>query len=272
MIKTLLISVVTIKKNVQFFLRLFLKKIIPLRFYFKIKLIYSHFLVSLVFKNRVICPCCKKSFSTFLPFGVKPRLNAQCPGCGSLERHRLLQLFLENKTNFFKCKKHKILDIAPKQVFQQYCKVFPNLDYISVDISSPIAMLKMDITNMLFTNNYFDCIFCYHVLEHIIDDQKAMRELFRILKPGRWAIVQSPIDPTLDKTFEDSNVILPEERERLFGQKDHVRIYGRDYKDRLEKAGFLVRLDNYVQQLEESKIKKYGLMKNELIFLCSKPK
>jgi SAM-dependent methyltransferase len=133
-------------------------------------------------------------------------------------------------------------------------------------------MLKINIADIPLPDDQFDCVICYHVLEHIPDDQKAMRELFRVLKPGGWAILQSPIDFNHDKTFEDPSIVSPDERERFFGQNDHVRIYGRDYKDRLEKAGFVVKVDDYVQQLGDSAIKKYGLMRDEKIHFCSKPK
>jgi len=151
------------------------------------------------------------------------------------------------------------------------CKNLTNIDYISADISSPLAMLRMDITNISLADNLFDCIICYHVLEHILDDQRAMRELFRVLKPGAWAILQSPVDNNRDKTFEDQTIISPDEREHAFCQHDHVRIYGRDYKDRLEKAGFVVNVDNYVEKLGERAIKKFGLMRDENIYFCTKP-
>lgn len=156
--------------------------------------------------------------------------------------------------------------------FQKKCKALTNLDYISADISSPLAMVKIDITDIPLSDNRFDCIICYHVLEHIPNDQKAMRELFRVLKPGGWGILQSPVDLNRDKTFEDPNIVSPVERERIFGHKDHFRIYGRDYKDRLERVGFTVRLDNYIRDLENNIIKKYGLRKDEIIYFCSKPK
>ncbi len=221
--------------------------------------------------NRLICPCCNGHFRNFITFGVKPRPNAQCPRCGSLERHRLLWLYLRDKTNFFK-DSLKVLDIAPMYFFQQKCKTLSNLNYISADISSPIAMTKMDITNINLPDNQFDCIICYHVLEHIPDDKKAMKQLFRMLKPGGWAILESPVDPHRDETFEDPNVVSPKERERIFGHKDHVRIYAQDYKSRLEMAGFTVELDNYSTELGDNIIKKYGLMKDEIIYFCSKPK
>jgi len=252
-------------------LKTILKKFIPEKYLPQARRIYFNLRCLWYLGNRYICPCCNGRFRKFLPFGVKPRANALCPRCGSLERHRLLWLYLKNRTNFFK-DNLKVLDIAPMDFFQQKCKALPNLNYISADISSPIAMIKMDITNISMRDNQFDCIICYHVLEHIPDDQKAMRELFRVLKPGGWAILQSPIDYHRDKTFEDQNIVLPEERERIFGQKDHVRIYGRDYKDRLERAGFTVNPDNYVRELGDDKIKKYGLMKDEIIYFCTKPK
>lgn len=223
----------------------------------------------LFLSNRFYCPCCKRGSRKFLPFGVKPRTNAQCPRCGSLERHRLLQLYLEEKTNFFK-DKLKVLDIAPTSILQQKWKVLPNIDYVSADILSPLAMLKIDITDIPIRDNQFDCIFCYHVLEHVADDRKAMRELFRILKPSGWAIIQSPVDFNRDTTFEDPNIILPTERECFFGQKDHVRAYGKDYRERLEIAGFTVKVDNFVEGLGDLLIKKYGLMKEQKIYFCTK--
>lgn len=223
------------------------------------------------FGHRFTCPICNGHFSKFLPFGASAvrRSNARCPSCESLERHRLLWLYLRDKTNFF-LGNLKVLHIAPHYYLQERFKKLKNLDYISADISSPMAMIKIDITDITLPDNQFDCIICYHVLEHIHDDGKAMRELFRVLKPGGWAILQSPVDPSRDKTFEDSNVISPEEREDSFWQKDHVRIYGLDYKDRLEKAGFTVKCDNYVGDLGESIIKKCGLLKFEIIYFCTK--
>ena len=160
---------------------------------------------------------------------------------------------------------------APEYIIQKFLRSIPNLDYISADLNSSLAMVKMDITNISCKDNSFDVILCYHVLEHIIDDRKAMRELFRVLKPGGWAILQSPMDLKRNKTFEDSHVVLPQDRERIFGQSDHVRIYGRDYKDRLEKAGFTVKVDSYVKELGVDMIKKYCLGKEDIYF-CTKPK
>jgi len=146
----------------------------------------------------------------------------------------------------------------------------PNLDYLSADFAAEWAMEKMDITDIQYVDNTFDAILCNHVLEHIPDDKKAMKELSRVLKPNGWAILQVPLDPNLDKTFEDPSVTSPEERKRVFGQKDHVRIYGKDYKDRLEEAGFDVKVDNFVEELNEETVDKYGLRRDHNVYFCSK--
>jgi len=146
-----------------------------------------------------------------------------------------------------------------------------NVDYISADINNPVAMIKFDIQFMSLLDNTFDCIICYHVMSEVPDDRKAMSELFRVLKPGGWAIIQSGVDHNLDKTIEDPNVKSPEERARLFRGPTNVRTYGRDYKHRLENAGFNVKLDNYVRDLSADIIQRHGLDKDEIIYLCKKP-
>ena len=219
--------------------------------------------------NRYICPCCGWRFRKLLPYGNRKRPNVGCPRCNSAERHRLLWLYLKNKTNLFS-DNLKVLHFAPEYIFQKTLRFMSNL--ISVDLNSPLAMVKMNITNISYQDNTFDVILCSHVLEHVIDDQKAMRELFRVIKPGGWAILQVPLSNESDKTFEDPSIVSPRYREHIFGQKDHVRIYGRDYKDRLEKAGFTVKVDGYVKELESDRIRKYGLIVDENIYFCTKPR
>jgi predicted SAM-dependent methyltransferase len=220
--------------------------------------------------DRVVCPVCGGQFSRFLSFGLDKRPNAQCPRCGCLERHRLLWLYLKDRTRFFE-QSLKVLEFAPTLVLQRRFRRMKNLDYVSADLSSSVAMLRMDITQINFPDDRFDAIICYHVLEHVLDDRKAISELFRVLKPGGWAILQSPIDMTRDETFEAPDVTSPQDRERVFGQSDHVRIYGRDYRDRLEQAGFNVRLDDYVRDLGPEQAVKCGLMTGEKIHFCTKP-
>jgi ubiquinone/menaquinone biosynthesis C-methylase UbiE len=148
----------------------------------------------------------------------------------------------------------------------------PSIDYRSADISSPLAMDKVDIAKFKYEDNSFDVIICCHVLEHVPDDRKAMSELYRVLKPGGWAILQVPISLSLEKTYEDPTVATPKERERAFGQCDHFRIYGRDYIDRLESAGFSVDVYNITKEFGESFVNKHSLIKNEDIYICSKLK
>ncbi|MCT7983620.1 methyltransferase domain-containing protein [Laspinema sp. A4] len=220
--------------------------------------------------NNFICPCCGGHFRRFLPYNKnQPDANNVCPRCGSFERHRLLWLYLKNKTNIFE-KNLKILHCSPEYFLQKQLISNQNLQYIGADLDSPLANVKMDLTKIQYDDNYFDVILCNHVLEHIPNDIQAMKELFRVLKPGGWAILQVPIDPTLEKTFEDPNIISPQDRERLFGQSDHVRMYGRDYKNRLEDAGFTVKVDKYIDELSDNLIQKYGLLSNEYIYFGSK--
>jgi predicted SAM-dependent methyltransferase len=163
------------------------------------------------------------------------------------------------------------LHFAPEKVFQKKFKAIPRLNYYSADLMSSQAETHVDITRLCYKDNRFDAILCSHVLEHVLDDRQAMHELVRVLKPGGWAILQTPIDPDRPFTFEDETITIPEDRTRLFGQYNHVRIYGCDYKNRLEDAGFNVRVDDYVKQLGTEAIKRHGLNANEDIYLCLKP-
>ena len=222
------------------------------------------------FGFRFRCPCCGGTFRVFHSFGtIELKPNSLCPGCCSLGRHRLLWMYLKNKTNFFK-KHHKLLHLSPWRGMQENFKRLTNIDYTSADMSFPWTMLKIDIANIRLPDSQFDCIICYHVLEHIPDDTKAIKELSRVLKPGGWAIIQSPIDPNRASTFEDPGITEPAERERVFGQRDHVRIYGTDYKERLEAAGFKVKIHKYAEGLSKRIIKRCALPKEEEIYFCSK--
>lgn len=214
------------------------------------------------------CPICKSHYRKFLPFGVKIRDDAMCLNCGSLERHRLIWKFFKGYTNIFEQNEKRMLHIAPEEVFIQRLKKIDNLNYLTADLHDPNAMIKMDITDIQYPDNQFDIIYCSHVLEHIQNDQQAMRELFRVLKPGGWAILQVPI--TANETFEDPSVTDPQERKKLFGQHDHVRRYGPDYKDRLKKAGFNTQVFNVNEIVERGNVIKYGLMTEEKVYYCTK--
>jgi SAM-dependent methyltransferase len=161
-----------------------------------------------------------------------------------------------------------MLHLAPETQLSRLFEKASGIDYVSADLDSPEAMVKMDIMNIHYPNGIFDVIYCSHVLEHVVDDRKAMGELFRVLKAGGWAILQVPI--FVGPTFEDPTVTAPEERERLFGQHDHVRRYGMDYKDRLAEAGFSVSVDGFVRELDDRAAARFGLMRSEDIYLCRK--
>jgi SAM-dependent methyltransferase len=219
--------------------------------------------------NKVECPVCGKKYKEFLPYGRIPRPNALCPNSLSLERHRLMFLYLKERTDFFTANL-KVLHIAPEHCFIKKFESMKNLDYITADLESPLAKVKMDIHNIPFPENSFDVAFCNHVMEHVDDDIKAMSEIYRVLKPGGWAIIQSPIDISRESTFEDKTITSPSEREKLFGQNDHVRVFGKDYKQRLEKAGFKVKIDTFNQEVPDHLVTRYALPRYEDIYLCSK--
>ena len=213
-----------------------------------------------------------KSFRKFLPYGyVKQRENALSPSTLSLERHRLMWLFLKDNTSFFTAtKKIKVLHIAPEQCFLDIFRKQQNLNYITSDLESPIADVKADICDLPFKENEFDIVFCNHVLEHISNDTKAMQELYRVLKPGGFGIFQIPQDLSKAITFEDDTITDRKERAKLFGQYDHVRVYGRDYFDKLRSIGFKVDEVDYTKKITLEKIEKYCLMKNEILPVCYK--
>jgi SAM-dependent methyltransferase len=211
------------------------------------------------------CPCCQTSFPHFVDFGVVRRPNAQCPGCKCLERHRLLWLYLQDRTNFFTVPQ-RVLHIAPEPAFQNAFRKMKNLTYVSADLHSPHAMMAMDITHIPATDASFDVVLYSHVFEHIPDDRAAMREIHRILTPEGWAILQVPMDSSMGATLEDPTVTAPEERQRLFGQSDHVWLYGRDYRMRLEHAGFEVIVDQFSSQLEPGVLARYGLLPEDIYF------
>jgi SAM-dependent methyltransferase len=220
--------------------------------------------------RKVQCPVCLARFRKFLPYGRKSRSNALCPNCLALERHRLIWLYLQRRTDFFS-KPARMLHIAPELCFIHRFEKLTHLDYITADIESPLAKVKMDIHQIPFEDNSFDIIFCNHVLEHVQDDLLAMREMYRVMKPGGWAILQVPFFPPLPEiTEEDTTITDPRERERRFGQDDHVRKYGLDYALRLSRAGFQVTEDRLVMELEKDEVEKYGLPKNETIYLGQK--
>ena len=223
-----------------------------------------------MYGNKYTDPIDGNTFRAFLPYGYnKVRNNVLSPSTYSLERHRLLWLYLRNETSFFN-DKLKVLHFAPESALMNRFKKLKNLSYDTIDLNSPIADIKADICNLPFLNNSYDFILCNHVLEHIIDDNKAMGELYRVLKKNGIGIFQVPIDYNRDTTYEDFSVKNIKERKKLFGQYDHVRIYGLDFFDRLQKAGFKVEKCEYTSKFSKEDIFKYCLPIKEIIPVCRK--
>ena len=237
---------------------------VPRPLLIKLSYVVRPFIAFYLKGNKYTDPIDNKSFRKFLPYGYEvQRQNVLSPSTLSLERHRLLWLYLTNETNFFTSKK-KVLHMAPEQCFLTRFRKL-NHDYVTADIDSPIADVTADIINLPFNDNSFDVIFCNHVLEHVQDDTRAMKELFRVMKKGGMGIFQVPQDLNRDVTFEDNSITDPKERAKIFGQYDHVRVYGKDYFDKLRSIGFEVKEVNYSQKLSTEISSKYRLMEGELL-------
>ena len=219
--------------------------------------------------NEVECPICGSTYSQFLPFN---RPNALCHNCKSLERHRLVYLFLKNKTSFFEGEK-RILHFAPEKCLHDVIRKHPNLHYETADLMTTyidaIGVMPdhvMSVTDIQFSDNTFDVVLCNHVFELVPDDLQGMREIYRVLKPNGYAIIQAAVNNSLPKTIE-TNDLPAEERKRIAGAHQHIRRYGVDYRDRLTAAGFRVEVNSYVKALDW---KRFGLMPDEDIYVCWK--
>ncbi len=252
--------------------------------------------------EKVFCPICQfkfEKFAYYYPWGIsqnedcygnndninKPEnkptsLNrhVKCPNCSSLERHRLLWKYLHEKTDIFVEKNKRLLEFAPYEFFFNVFLKHNSITYFPCDlipeslkfIDYKGKILKEDITKLSFNNNFFDVILCCHVLEHIVDDKLAISELFRVMKKGGWGIFQVPVDYRKETTYEDFNIKSQEGRENAFGQKDHVRLYGKDFKEKLSSSGFVVKEIDYPNKFSEDKITRFGFNKFEKLYYCEK--
>ncbi|MBI1768902.1 MAG: class I SAM-dependent methyltransferase [Bacteroidetes bacterium] len=221
--------------------------------------------------SKVKCPICNHQYKKFLPYGrINARENALCPNCLSLERHRLMWLYLKGNTNFFS-EKLNVLHFAPEPCFINRFEKQHGNKYITADIESPLAKVKMDIHQIPFEENHFDVVLCNHVLEHVKDDITAMREIHRVLKPNAWAILQVPFfSPIPEKTFEDNSIIDKRERERIFGQDDHVRKYGKDYVQRIAQSGLKPLEEKFSETFTKEQAYHFGISRAEVIYKAVK--
>jgi SAM-dependent methyltransferase len=202
----------------------------------------------------------------FMSTGIVPRPNATCPRCASAERQRLMWLYVTRRGLI--PPGTRLLHVAPERSFSARLRALPGIDYVSGDLSGS-AMLRLDLTDLSeFADGSFDAIICSHVLEHVPEDRRAMAELARVLHDRGWAILLVPIDDERATTLEDPSVTDPGERLRLFGQVDHVRIYGRDFEDRLRAAGFAVTADDFAATLPAAEADRYRVDPGEVIYLC----
>lgn len=219
---------------------------------------------ALNFGLRRFCPSCGSYVRRFLPFGEVPRPEARCPVCGALERHRAVSLFFRRHAALLHAR--RILHVAPEPQISRLLRQ-RDADYLSIDLDDGSAMVRMDVTSLDLPDASFDAIYCSHVLEHVPRDRRALDEFRRVLRVGGWAVIQVPIKGPV--TFEPP-VDDPEERRRLFGQSDHVRVYGHDFEQRLRAAGFAVEVDRPAALLPVRDVRRLGLSRGDAIHLCRK--
>lgn len=222
--------------------------------------------------NQVECPVCERQFSKFLSYGsdIAHRENVLCPYDLTLERHRLMWLYLKKESNFFSNQQLEVLHIAPEQCFYDKFKKQANLNYLTGDLVSPLADLHFDLHHIPLEDNKFDVVFCNHVLEHVDDAMQCMKELNRVLKVGGWGIMQVPQDFSREETYEDKSITSPEDREKHYWQKDHVRLFGKDYPNWLRKAGFDVQEYKPSEHFDVTFIAKNRLMEKEILYIAKK--
>jgi SAM-dependent methyltransferase len=218
----------------------------------------------------VRCPCCERRFRRFEVVAALPG-ELVCPGCGSYSRQRLVWLYLRDETELFSASL-RVLHLAPQDpMYQQRLRALPNLDYVSGDLEHPDAMVRVDAGDMPFEDESFDVVLANHLLASVDDDRRAMAEIHRVLRPGGWALLQVFVNQAQAGTFEvPLDVRSPAERRRLFGGSDLLRVYGRDYVERLRAAGFHVHVDDFGERLPQSVIRRHGLAMTEPIYRCGK--
>jgi SAM-dependent methyltransferase len=213
----------------------------------------------------VFCPVCEREYRAFVnsPIG-------DCPGCGATDRSRLMWLYLRDRRPDLVAESKVVLQIAPDRGLERRFRALGGIRYLSGDLHEPGVMVRLDLTHLDLPDTCFDTVICIHVLAHISNDRKAMREMRRVLRPGGVALVMTPLNDSLEFTHEDPWIIDPVARDRAFGEWDFVRKYGRDFVDRLIQAGFDVDQECPAETMDEDQRKKFGLW-NARIFLCRRP-
>jgi len=253
---------------------------------FKLKNFYNYLISFLYLGNKFYCPNCDTSFKKMLPCGINQKIlnelevigsgfrrNCLCPRCNSIDRERLIYLYLKEKTNVF-TENITMLHVAPRNSLKKIFKKHKNIKYIAGDkyelgYNYTKDVIRIDLTSLKFDDEFYDVIVCNHVLEHIEDDLKALKEIHRVLKKDGFAILQVPISTKLEKTLEG---IAQNEEERLlqYGQKDHFRIYAKDYFLKLESCNFVVNKINPNDSELNFDTQKYALNPQEDLIIVYK--
>jgi SAM-dependent methyltransferase len=241
------------------FLKKIIKKIFPQKIVFKIEPFLRKTFSLFFLGNKYNCAICEGSFNRFIKLQNGELL---CARCGSLPRDRRLYDLLK-KENLLQ---GRVLDFSPSRALYRKIKKLPGVEYLSSDFAHEfLSDHQFDITAIDLPGNFIDLIICFHVLEHVPDDQKAMAELFRVLKPGGNMLVQSPFRE--GEIYENSAITTGDERKKHFGQEDHVRIYSEEgLSERLNKAGFHVKALPFLEQL----FNRSGFLEKEIILTCKK--
>lgn len=220
------------------------------------------------------CPCCSSEFKSFKPFGVITRPDAQCWHCGSLERHRLLWLYCERELDLFQSSEPlNILQIGPSKIFYEQFSQQQNIDYTAGDTAPEnysFPVIEMDLTQGKESEAICDLIFAIHILEHIVDEAAALQTIYKLLQLDGLALIMVPLDITRLQTKEMGGAVSAELRQKHYGQVDHVRIYGLDFRDTLSQLGFQVEELRYASQLTQEEIRRFGVFENDIIFVCRK--
>ena len=238
--------------------------VVPRRYRYLARATWCHTMSPLFAGDMVECPVCGKSSRRWISLGYDEGL---CPRCLSEPRHRMIILYMLNELDLA-TKQLRILHFAAEYCFIRRFRHMPNINHVVADLDPSHGGVKMDITDIPLEPDTVDLVVCSHVLEHVQDDAKAMRELRRVLRPGGTALIMCPVEQERPTTYEDPSIVTPEARREAFHQNDHVRIYGADFSDRLGAAGFEVKPDRYGQRLGEQAA-RYGLRPKATLYVCT---
>ena len=241
------------------------RKVVPWNWYYDVMDIYLRYRGFLFAGDKAMCPICGCRFREF----ISSPHDLCCPRCDSKDRFRLIYQYLKEETSVFEGNL-RIAHFAPELSLQRRIREIPNLEYFTVDLDSTMVDYNMNIMDLDFEDDFFDGLICSHVLEHVENDMKAMSELHRVLRPGGWAIILVPLEHGRATTLENPTISTSRKRRELFGQSDHLRVYGRDFPDRLRASGFSVSAFDYCQTSGEELCQRYGIINERTLWICRK--